>query len=337
MSSPLLTFTDKGIYCPQADVFIDPWQPVDKALLTHAHSDHARFGSKQYLAHNESREVLKIRLGHDIHLETIEYGQRQKINGVEISFHPAGHVIGSAQIRLAYKDQTWVVSGDYKVENDGFTTPFEPVECSHFVTESTFGLPVFDWRPQHEIMVDINNWWKSNRADGKVSIVSAYALGKAQRIIDAIDHNIGRTFVHGAIHNVNEALMRNGIQLKPTSLVSTDLPKEDYQGALVIAPGSAIGTSWTKRFRPFAVAQVSGWMNIRGIKKRRGSNQGFVLSDHADWKGLIEAVKLTKAENIYVTHGYKAVFSRWLSEQGWNAHEVETLYEAERSSGNSAN
>ncbi len=335
MSAPLLTFTDKGIYCSQADVFIDPWQPVDKALITHAHSDHARFGSKKYLAHHESKEVLKIRLSQDINLQTVEYNQALKINGVEVSFHPAGHVIGSAQIRLAYKDQTWVVSGDYKVEDDGFTTPYEPVECSHFITESTFGLPVFDWRPQHEIIEDINSWWKSNQAVGKVSIISAYALGKAQRIIEAIDHNIGRIFVHGAIHNVNEALVRNGIQLKPTALVTPEKAKEMYQGALVITPGSAIGTSWTKRFRPFAVAQVSGWMNIRGIKKRRGSNHGFVLSDHADWKGLIEAVELSKAENVYVTHGYKSVFSRWLNERGWNAHEVETLYGEEQSADDS--
>jgi putative mRNA 3-end processing factor len=202
------------------------------------------------------------------------------------------------------------------VEDDGLTTPFEPVECTHFVTESTFGLPVFDWRPQQEVIADITRWWKSNQKEGKVSIISAYALGKAQRIIEAIDHSVGKIFVHGAIHNVNEALSRNGIQIQPTILVSPDIPKAEYTGALVIAPGSAWGISWTKRFQPFAVAQVSGWMNIHGIKKRRGSNHGFVLSDHADWKGLIEAVKLTKAENIYVTHGYKSVLSRWLSEKG---------------------
>lgn len=336
MIKPLLSFTDKGIYCAQADVFIDPWQPVKKALLTHAHADHARFGSQYYLSHHQSSEVLRLRLGPDIRLETVDYGPSLKINGVDISFHPAGHVVGSAQIRLSYKNQTWVVSGDYKLEDDGLTTPFEPVECTHFVTESTFGLPVFDWRPQQQVINDINRWWKSNQADGKVSIISAYALGKAQRLIEAIDHSNGRVFVHGAIHNVNEALIRNGIKLNPTTLVTPDIPTSDYKGALIIAPGSAIGTSWTKRFQPFAVAQVSGWMNIRGIKKRRGSNQGFVLSDHADWKGLVEAVKLSKAENVYVTHGYKSVFSRWLSEKGWNAHEVETLFEGESPEGDIA-
>ena len=337
MKHPLLTFTDKGIYCPQADVYIDPWKPVDKALLTHAHSDHARVGSRQYLAHHQSAEVLKIRLGQEIHLETVEYGTHLRVNGVDISFHPAGHVVGSAQIRLAHKGQVWVVSGDYKTEDDGFTTPFEPVECTHFVTESTFGLPVFDWRPQHEVIDDINQWWHANQTEGKTSIISAYALGKAQRLIQAINHDIGRVFVHGAIHNVNEALIRNGISLKPTTLVSPDLPKEAYRGALVITPGSALGTTWISKFKPFAIAQVSGWMNIRGIKKRRGSHHGFVLSDHADWKGLLHAVSMSKAENIYVTHGYKSVFSRWLSEKGWNAHEVETLYEGEQVNPQDAN
>jgi len=335
LSTPLLSFTNKGIYCAQADVFIDPWQPVHKALVTHAHSDHARMGSRKYLAHDQSKEVLKLRLGDDIQLQTVKYNQPLSINGVKISFHPAGHVPGSAQIRLEYKAQTWVVSGDYKLEDDGFTIPFEPVKCTHFVTESTFGLPVFNWRPQSEVIEGINRWWLANKAEGKTSLIAAYALGKAQRIIQALDHSIGPVFVHGAIHNVNEALHRNGIKQKPTTLVTPEIAKEAYKGALIIAPGSALGTSWTRRFQPFAIAQVSGWMNIRGIKKRRGSHQGFVLSDHADWKGLVQAVKWSQAENIYVTHGYKSVFSRWLREQGWNADEVETLYEGELSEGES--
>mgnify|MGYP001799336727 CR=1 FL=1 len=325
----LLTFTDRGIYCAQGDFFIDPWKPVDYAVITHAHSDHARFGSRYYLAHDKSEEILKLRLGADIKLDTIAYGKTVRRNGVEITLFPAGHIYGSAQVRVTYKGETWVVSGDYKTESDGFSGDFEPVKCHTFITESTFGLPVFQWRPQAEIMEDINQWWRSNQAEGKTSILTAYALGKAQRLIAAVDSGIGDIYVHGAVANVNEALERNGAILPRTIRVTPEIDRKSYPGSLVITPASGLGTSWIKKFSPFETAMVSGWMQIRGMKRRRAVQRGFIMSDHADWEGLNAAVDATGAERVFVTHGYQSVFSRYLTEKGYDAREVITEYEGE--------
>lgn len=329
MSENLCTYTEKGIYCPQGDFYIDPWQPVEKAVITHAHSDHARWGHKQYLAQKLNREILKLRLGQDIKLETKEYGEPVSINGVKVSFHPAGHIWGSSQVRLEYQGEIWVVSGDYKVEADGFSGAFEPIKCHTFITESTFGLPVFKWKPQREVIEEINGWWKKNKSDGKVSILCAYALGKAQRIIYNIDHGIGDVYVHGAVENVNQALVRDGAKLPKTIYASADIDKAKYPGSLVIAPSSAVGTSWMRKFNPYELATVSGWMQIRGIKRRRNSGHGFVMSDHADWEGLNQAVAATGAERIFVTHGYTEVFSRWLEQQGLESHVIKTKFEGE--------
>ena len=183
MSTDLLTFTKNGIFCPLADVYIDPSRPVKRAIVTHAHSDHARWGNKFYLSHKLNEQILRLRLGKDITLQTVDYKESIDINGVKVSFHPAGHIWGSCQIRVSYKDEVWVVSGDYKLENDGFSDAFEPVQCHAFITESTFGLPVFKWQPQETVYNDIRAWWNENASNGKTSILTAYALGKAQRLI----------------------------------------------------------------------------------------------------------------------------------------------------------
>ncbi|MGB3464013.1 MAG: ligase-associated DNA damage response exonuclease [Cyclobacteriaceae bacterium] len=328
--SELIRFTERGIYCEAGDFYIDPWKPVDKAIITHAHSDHARWGSKQYLAHHDSREVLKLRLGEDINLQTIGYDEQISVNGVKIAMFPAGHIFGSAQIRIEHKGEVWVASGDYKTESDGFTVDFEPVKCHTFITESTFGLPVFNWQPQHEVMSDINQWWKDNQVAGKTSIICAYALGKAQRVMSAIDASIGKIYLHGAVANVNEALIRNGAILPEATRVTNEINKEDYIGNLIVTPLSGLGTSWVNKFSPYETAMVSGWMNIRGMKRRRAVQRGFVLSDHADWKGLNEAIAATGAERVFVTHGYQSVFARYLGELGYDAQEVITEYEGER-------
>ena len=326
----LLRFTERGIYCEQGDFFIDPWRPVSHAVITHAHADHARWGSRYYLAHHHSREILKLRLGADIRLTTIEYGESVMRNGVEVTLFPAGHIYGSAQVRVAYKGEVWVVSGDYKTEADGFSGVFEPVKCHTFITESTFGLPVFRWQPQAEVMTEINNWWRQNQREGKTSILTAYALGKAQRLISSVDASIGRIYVHGAVANVNEALERDGAQLPETIRVTADIDKKDYAGNLVITPASGLGTSWIRKFSPYDTAMVSGWMQIRGMKRRRAVQRGFVLSDHADWEGLNEAVDATGAERVFVTHGYQSVFARYLTDKGYEAKEVITEYEGEQ-------
>lgn len=327
----IVEFTKAGLYCPQADVYIDPWQPVDKAIITHAHSDHAREGHKYYLSHVHSASILKTRLGEEINLETIPYQKQLHINGVKISLHPAGHIYGSAQIRLEYKGEVWVVSGDYKLENDLISEPFEPVPCDVFVTESTFGLPIYKWKPQKEIFDEINLWWKQNQEQGKTSIIFGYSLGKAQRIIRNIDHNIGPVLVHGAIYNCNEALIKDGALIPSLEKTGQETEKHFYNKSLIIAPPSALGSPWMKKFYPYRTAITSGWMNLRGAKRRRAIDRGFILSDHADWPGLLSAIEAVGAEKIYVTHGYTAAFSRFLNEKGYWSAEVQTQFEGELS------
>ncbi len=325
----LLKFSKKGIYCPAGNFYIDPWRPVGRAVITHAHSDHARYGCKHYLAHHDSEAVMRLRLGKDISLQTMAYGETRSINGVKVSLHPAGHIIGSAQVRVEKDGEIWVVSGDYKIQPDGVTEPFEPVKCHTFITESTFGLPVYHWQPQSLVFQDINNWWKQNREAGKVSVLCGYSLGKAQRIVKNVDLSIGPAFSHGAIFNVNETLREAGFDLPHLPKVTSEYSKKDFQGALIIAPPSVGGTTWLKRFGPHSMAVCSGWMQVRGNARRRNVDRGFILSDHADWEELLTAVKATEAEKVYVTHGFTSIFSRYLNEIGVPAGEVKTEYGVE--------
>ena len=322
---PLLEFTDKGICCAQGKFYVDPWQPVDDAIITHAHSDHAYPGSKHYLAHHFSKEILLYRLG-DISLQTVSYGEKVVKNGVTISLHPAGHVIGSAQVRIEYQGEVWVVSGDYKLEDDGVSTPFEPIKCHHFISECTFGMPVYKWKQQAQVFDDINRWWRTNCGHGLATVLVGYALGKSQRILQNLDLSIGNVYTHGVIENTNEALRRNGITLNPTIRITPDTPKEDARKGIILAPPSAMGSPWMRKFQPYRFGYCSGWMAIRGAKKRRAADRGFVLSDHADWDGLIAAIDATGCECVYLTHGYTASFTRYLNEIGFNAREVHTLY-----------
>ncbi len=330
MGMPLISFTENGIYCERADVYIDPWKPVKKALITHAHADHSRYGMTQYLAHHHSVPVMKHRLG-EIDVEGIKYGEIKTINGVQISFHPAGHIPGSSQIKLEYKGEIWVLSGDYKLSDDGLCAPYEPVKCHHFVTESTFGLPVFRWQPQKIIMEDINSWWAENHQNGVTSVLLGYALGKAQRMLVNLNTSIGEIFLHGAIDNSNIALEAAGYHFPATKRITKETDKKRFRGAMVIAPPSALGSPWMKQFKPFQVATASGWMGLRGARRRRNVDRGFILSDHADWDELNEAVKLSEADHVYVTHGYTSVFSKWLSANGIQSEIVQTQFEGELS------
>lgn len=326
---PLLEFTEEGIYCPQADVHIDPWKRVKKAIITHAHADHSRWGMQHYLAHHMSIPVMKLRLGQEISVQGLEYNEPILMNGVKISLHPAGHIPGSSQVRVEYKDEIWVVSGDYKVENDGLCTPFEAIKCHHFITECTFGLPVYHWKPQIEIFSEINDWWSQNAKDGKTTFITAYSLGKAQRIIKNLDHSIGKVYTHGAIENTNEVLREAGLALQDTVRVTKDIDKKAYQGSIVIAPPSAINSPWMRKFKPLSLGIASGWMQLRGTRRRRAADRGFALSDHADWPGLLQAIKATEAERVITTHGYTNVFSRYLNEIGIASIEEKTLFTGE--------
>ena len=325
----LLELTDSGLYCPQGDFYIDPWEPAEHAVLTHAHADHARPGSQRYLATRSSERILRHRLGEDIQVQTIDYGESLYRNGVKLSLHPSGHILGSAQVRLESSGQVCVVAGDYKAGRDATCAPYEPLTCHTFISESTFGLPIFKWRPQEDVMADINNWWQDNRRQGKTSLLFAYALGKAQRILAGLDRSIGPIFCHGAVENVNQYYRHEGVDLPETRHVGEIEDPDKFQGAMVIAPPSANSGSWTRRFGNLARAFASGWMQIRGNRRRRAVDRGFVLSDHCDWEELNQVIRATSAEQIWMTHGYAAEMVRWLRDGGLDARLVTTLYSGE--------
>jgi len=321
----VIDFTEKGLYCSKADVYIDPWKPVDHAIITHGHSDHSRWGHGSYACVKSSAAILKHRLG-TINLTAYEYGERFQVNGVNFSFHPAGHIIGSAQIRIEQDGEIWVVTGDYKLEDDGISEPYEQLQCHHFITESTFGLPIYAWEDQQKTYDDINNWWSQNQTEKKATILTAYSLGKAQRILHNINADIGPIYSHGAIWNMNDALVQQGIKLPHTDKVNTTHKPKDFENALIICPPAATGSAWMKRFKSASIGVASGWMALRGARRRRGADRGFILSDHCDWPSLNQAVKDTGAEYIYPTHGYTDIYSKWLNEEGYTARPVETAF-----------
>jgi putative mRNA 3-end processing factor len=329
----LLEMTDSGLYCRAGDFFIDPWRPVERAVITHCHSDHAHWGMDSYLVARAGERVLTSRLGDEIRRQPLEYGETVSVNGPKLSLHPAGHILGSAQVRIEHMGEVWVVSGDYKVDPDPTCAAFEPLKCHTFITESTFGLPIFNWRPQPELFEDINTWWHRNHERGQTSIIYAYALGKAQRLIAGLDYSIGPIFTHGAVEKFNHSYRDSGVHLPLTRCVGETEHRLEFAGALVIAPPSAGGTGWVRKFVQPVTAFASGWMQIRGNRRRRAVDRGFVLSDHADWTGLLETIQATGAETIWVTHGYTAELVRWLQEKGLDAREATTRFGGEGDDG----
>jgi putative mRNA 3-end processing factor len=321
----LLALRPQGLYCAAGDFFIDPWRPVDRALITHAHADHARTGHRRYLASAESLGVLGVRLG-PVSIQGLAWGEPITIGGVTVSFHPAGHILGSAQIRLAHRGRVWVVSGDYKVEPDPTCTAFEPVRCDTFVTESTFGLPVYRWQPQREIMAAIDRWWSANAADGRASILYCYSLGKAQRILNGVDASIGPIVCHSAILPLNRVYQQAGVRLPAVLGIEAGADPAVASRALVLAPPASAGSPGLRRFTDPSDAFASGWMQLRGARRRRAVDRGFVLSDHADWPGLQQAIEASGAARVLVTHGQVAPLVRWLGEQGRDAAALQTRF-----------
>lgn len=321
----VIQFTPAGIYCPAGDFYIDPWQPVKRAVITHAHSDHARADNNHYLATPLTSAVMSHRLG-AINVQELGYATPLRIGSATVSLHPAGHVPGSAQIRIDVGGKVAVISGDYKLENDGLSTPFEPVQCHEFVSECTFGLPVFHWPNQSDTIADIVQWWRENRNLGKITVLTAYGLGKAQRIINALPLDIGPIYCHSAIENTNQVLRGNGLALRQTTRLTPDVSANQAQGALIIVPPSATDIKMMQKLGARSVGFASGWMALRGIRRRRGFDRGFVMSDHADWPALNTAIAETGAEKVYVTHGYTDVFCRWLTETGHTAQVVPTQF-----------
>jgi putative mRNA 3-end processing factor len=326
----LLRSTEHGMYCEAGDFHIDPWQPVERAVITHAHGDHATWGCKSYLCSREGERVLRTRLGPHARIRTLEFAEQITTStGVKVSLHPAGHILGSAQVRVEHGGEVWVVSGDYKTEPDPTCTPFEAIRCHTFVTESTFGLPIYRWDPQAEVFAQMNAWWRANQAAGRCSVLFGYALGKAQRMLAGIDSSIGPIFVHGAVETLNHDYRNAGIPLPPADNAISAPKGFDWTQALVVAPPSASGSPWIRRFGAVSQAFASGWMRVRGMRRRRGVDRGFVLSDHVDWPSLLASVDATGAECVWVTHGYREPVVRWLQEHGLQAQVVASRWEGD--------
>ena len=322
----LIVQRPEGLYCPPGDFYIDPWRPVERAVITHAHADHARAGHAHYLAATPAEGVLRSRLGQGIPLQNLDYGREITHHGVTLSLHPAGHVLGSAQVRLAHGGQVWVASGDYKVAPDATCAPFEAVRCDVFITESTFGLPIYRWRPDAEVFAEINAWWAGNAANGRASMLLCYSFGKAQRILSGVDASIAPIIVHSAVQTLNTAYRAAGVSLPDTLTVDGVKDPADFKRALVLCPPSAASGSWGKRFGDCSDAFASGWMQLRGAKRRAGYDKGFVIIDLADWPGLMRAIGATGASRVIVTHGSIAVMVRYLSGQGLQAEAFQTEY-----------
>ena len=244
---------------------------------------------------------------------------------MKTSIHPAGHVFGSAQVKVEYKGESWVVSGDYKLENDNLSTPFEPVKCNTFITECTFGLPVYNWPNQYLVYDQINSWWKSNKMEGITSLLFGYSLGKSQRMIRNIDHSIGKVYVHRTVGEMNEAIRKSGGNLPPTVTINEDSNSEEIKGNLIIAPPSITSGRLLQGIGPTSTAMASGWAQTGRNFGRSSVSRGFILSDHADWDGLLKAIEATDAERIITMHGYTNELTKYLNEQGINSFEIERL------------
>jgi len=328
----IITLTPKGLYCPAGDFYIDPWKPVERAVITHAHADHARPGAAHYYAARSGVGLLKQRLGKSISIDAHEFGDKVTLGDAIATFCPAGHVLGSAQIRVEVDGEVWVISGDYKCDDDPSCETFEPVPCDVFITEATFALPIYRWDSIDQVMDQLMRWWAANAVAGKTSVVFCYALGKAQRLLAEIGQRAADRviYVHGAVDALMPAYRDAGIELAETAPVLEQSKERNFAGELVIAPPSAFGSPWMQRLGDCGTAFASGWMRVRGHRRRRGFDEGFVMSDHADWPGLLKTIKATGAKKVYATHGYSDTLARYLTEEmKIEAAPLETLFEGE--------
>jgi putative mRNA 3-end processing factor len=328
----LVVLRSEGLYCPEGGFFIDPWHPVDRAVLTHAHADHARSGHGQVLCSSRGLPVFQARLGEQTAFQTLDYEKPLRVGGVTVSLHPAGHVLGASQVRIEKNGWVWVVSGDYRVAADSSCDAFTPVKADVFITETTFGLPIYRWQPQQVVVDELIRWWQQQRQQGHACLVYTYALGKAQRLLMAINACIGMNagpgpvYVHAAVAKMNAAYRLVGIPLPPDQTP----PPRLSAGDLVLAPQSVQGSHWLGRQQvPVAQANVSGWMTVRGARRRQPGVRGFVLSDHADWPGLLWAIAQSQASRVILTHGQTAFMARWLTAQGVQAETFQTEFDAQ--------
>lgn len=318
--SDLLRPTPKGLYCPPADVFIDPVRPVAHALITHGHADHARPGHDAVLATDETLAIMALRYGEAFcqSQQVAALHQPVTVNGVSFTFVPAGHVLGSAQIVVEKDGTRIVVSGDYKRAADPTCLPFEPVTCDVFITEATFGLPVFrhpDTRTEvAKLLASVALFPE------RAHIVGAYSLGKAQRMMALIRQAgfDGPIWLHGAMEKLTDFYQSRGIALGETRKVLA-AERKQLGGAIIICPPSSIQDVWSRRFPDPVTAFASGWMRIRARARQRGVELPLVVSDHADWDGLCATIRETRAEEVWVTHGQEDALVHWCGTQGLRA------------------
>lgn len=316
----LIEVRDQGLYCPAGDFFVDPWRGVERAVITHGHADHARSGSRHYWAAKPGERLLRERIGYGGGLTALDYGRPARIGAATVSLHPAGHVLGSAQVRIEAQGQVWVVSGDYKRDSDPTCAPFEPVRCDVFVTEATFALPVYRWPAPEAVAREILDWWRECQREGQTAMLCCYAFGKAQRILAELARLTGETaYLHGAMTRLVKLYREAGVAMLPTQAVGDQVRHFDWRGRLVLAPPGASGTPWMKRFRPESLGFASGWMRVRGARRQPAYDRGFVLSDHADWPSLLRTVEDTGARRVLATHGNTDALIGWLRGRGIEA------------------
>ncbi|HLP27442.1 MAG TPA: ligase-associated DNA damage response exonuclease [Candidatus Didemnitutus sp.] len=317
-SSGLLTLTDRGLFCERGNFYIDPVRSVERAVITHAHSDHARPGMRHYLAHRHTVPLLHHRISRSISTQSVEYGEVVKMNDVSVSLFPAGHMIGSSQVRVEAGGEVWVVSGDYKRQPDPYAAPFHPLRCDTFITESTFGLPIYHWPSDDEVVAAILRWHRANTACGIASAVQVYSLGKAQRLIGLLAHHLPLTVSPG-IHAANECIRASGIAVAETSILSHSISQETLIRGLILASGARdLQDIPAARSVGVDMAFASGWTATEP-GRRRNAGAGFVMSDHVDWDDLHKTISETEADHIVVTHGFASEVVQYLREQGRSA------------------
>ena len=323
-SEPLFKISEAGLFCPRGAFYIDPWAPVARAVITHAHGDHAVKGSRQYVTAESGKWVLLSRMGQHAKISGLQFGQSVDLNGVKVSLHPPGHILGSAQVRAEYKGEIWVISGDYKVAPDVTCAAFEPIPCHTFVTESTFAQPCFQWEPQEITFSRIHDWWRANQAQNQGSFLYAYALGKAQRLLAGLDSSIGPVFAHRDIESVNILYRKSGVNLPSARVPNDGMTREEWDRSLILTTPSARWSQGFPHLGHFATAFASGWMMLPDAAHERRVHEGFALSDHADYRELLGAIASTGAERVLVTHGYIDEFVSDLKSRGYDASPMRT-------------
>ncbi|TGM53424.1 ligase-associated DNA damage response exonuclease [Leptospira adleri] len=330
----MIVLTPAGLYIPQADVYVDPWKGVPRAILTHAHSDHTRKGSAHYLCAESGFHLTQERLGKKARIETLPYGRAVYSNGVRISLHSAGHILGSSQVRIEYKGKVTVISGDYKTVPDPTCEPFEILKCDTFLSEATFAKPYYIWENPTFVFQNILNFILENQELDSISLLYGYSLGKAQRILKGLsnvaeERAIGLDFfAHDSILSMNQRYEESGIVLPKTKPLDQWIPNSKNLFVFLAPPSSPIPNPDFKKIRS---AFCSGWMQLSKNRKAGSFSKGFTLSDHADWNELIQTISFTEAEEVLLTHGDTNDIVRYLREKGKNAKTLKTKFHSEES------